>query len=147
MNPYLKDVASNQARVADNEYDRLISAIQLAYALICVCYTSIVCIRLATECDSVIEKWKSQEIDWLDIFPDSPKAKKAIELKEVLSTELDERASEDEKDLFLLKKKRATDSLSELYGNLHPIDDLLPLDIAPLYVQLHESVSTYVTRS
>ena len=41
--------------------------------------------------------------------------------------------------LLLIKKKRATDSLSELYGNLHPIDDLLPLDIAPFYVDLHES--------
>ena len=139
MNPYLKDVASNEARVADNEYDRLPSTVQVAFALICLCYIFIICIRLATEHDSVIEKWKSQEIDWLEIFPDSPKAKQAIELKQVLSTELDERASEDEEDLFRLRKKRATDSLSELYGNLHPIDDLLPLDIAPFYVQLHES--------
>jgi hypothetical protein len=100
--------------------------------------TSIVKSALEAEFDTVIEKWKRMTVDWYEHFPDLELSANVKVWKAILQTTMPEDpegSGREEAEKLRSAQSEATERLQEAY-NLHPVDDLLKLDMAPFYEAL-----------
>jgi hypothetical protein len=90
---------------------------------------------LEAEFDNVIQRWKFMVIDWFDLFPDMDNAANVLLWKSVLLLPAPTDENSEEGKTLQEEQALASAQLAAAYC-LHPVDDLLKLDMAPLYESL-----------